>query len=228
LARLADEEQRERQRRRREDAEVERQRREAERLRVEAEREKERRDRQEKERAVREAAERKAEQERQEAIKREQERKADLEGRGLPYYPKPTTLYGGKNAEQWYQQAVANPLNSIIQEQTASALVALKEEGMQFLIMFLEKATNPQGVDLILNLIAPEYVHANDLPKIVNCLDKKRANPSTRMLALRYLRKRQEAKAHVERIEALVADLKASPKYQADVKEALEAIKSAE
>jgi hypothetical protein len=219
--------------------------RERERLKaLEAQREKDRKERERreqleqeaKEKAAKEAAE--AERKRQEELKLEAERKADLEKRGLAYYPKPTTLHERRTAEKWHE-SLSHP-ESAKQQEAGMALKALKSEGMPFLMSELEKtktqlekARDGQDVakvfkrtNFLMSFIDPEYVHFNDLSKIVACLDQKRAHDSTRMMALQYLRTRKEATKHIEQIEMLVADLKRSSKYGEEVKETLAAIKS--
>jgi hypothetical protein len=218
---------------------------ERERDRLEAERkarerqEKAEQDRLEAERKARERQEELAAQASAEREKRkmdEAKRKADLEAQNLPYYPKPTTLHNGKNAEEWYQLAVTRLRDATIQSNASEALVALKEEGMPYLLTFLEKAMAPdpkgqvgiqmkqRGVQAILDLINPDYIHPNDLSKIVACLKAGSAADATRVQALRYLAKHAKSGSYIDRIQTLVADLQKSQRYQEEVNKLLATI----
>lgn len=188
-------------------------------------------ERQQQRRDARKRAEEEATRRREEE-EREAERKRDLEARGVAYYPKPMTLYENRNAQEWHRIA-HHAQSPITLKQALTALKALKEEGMPFLMSELEKSLGArawQKVAFGLDFIDPEYVHANDLPKIVACLKKVdsaryRDNPA-RVQALRHLRKRKESKKHIDQIEELVTDLKRHTTYGAEVRELLEAIKT--
>lgn len=196
------------------------------------------RDKERKERAEREAVE--LERERQTAIERERQREAskreqpaidpekqrkeDLEARGLAYYPSPRTVYGGRNAEQWYQLAQANPQNARIQKQATSALVTLRAEGVPFLLDALQKVSvSPQATGVVLPLVAPQYIHYNDLPKIIACLDGQRYPVAIRMTALRMLGANKESKRYSALIQVAVSDLQAT-QYKRTIEAILQAI----
>ena len=93
-----------------------------------------------------------------------------MEARGLPYYPLPTTVYEGKNAKEWLQY-LNDPAG--VTETGVAALVALKEEGTPFLLELLDGATVKRDHTLYLRSIKPEYVHPNDLSKLISALDVK-------------------------------------------------------
>jgi flagellar biosynthesis GTPase FlhF len=172
------------------------------------------------EQAALEAARRKVE------VEREAARKADLEKKGLPYYPRPLTPYNDRTAEEWSRLAQAHLTNYRVQMQAAEALVALKEEGTPFLLEFLQKQTTPAGLDAVLRRIQPEYIHPNDLSKLLPCLEKRKALPDTRMLALRYLHKHAEyLKDLLPKIETRVRDLQVSNKYRTEINDILEDVR---
>ena len=206
------------------DQEEKRQRLARENMRLEAERkERERQEREEKERRETEERERQAAAERErEAARREAERKESLERQGLPYYPRPTTLYNGKNAEEWYQAALHQRGNAALQSNAETALAALKEEGMPFLLDSLGRQSTTAGVEYMLRLINVDYVHPNDLPKIVALVKNRHWANSARMTALRMLRKRAESRRYSGQIEAAVQDLLLVPRLNGEVKEVLE------
>jgi hypothetical protein len=176
--------------------------------------------------------------------------KEELEKSGLAYYPLPTTKHEGKNAEQWIQYAATFPpavrfIQVLVavsngkpiyetrenpayrayitaQNKTMAALQALKAEGMPYLLNMLTKQRLKSGVEEVLRMIDPAYIHVNDLDKIVECLSKGRAENTTRMVALRYLHSHKEAaKKHIERIEYLTTDLVLFPKIAEEAKRLL-------
>jgi hypothetical protein len=114
---------------------------------------------------------------------------------------------------------VARPLDATIQSQASEALVALKEEGMPYLLTFLDKAmalgpkgqvgiqVKQKGIQAILDLINPDYIHPNDLSRIVACLKAGSATNATRVQALRYLAKHEKSKSYIDKIQMLVTDL---------------------
>jgi hypothetical protein len=154
---------------------------------------------------------------RQEEAKKEAKRKADLEASGLPYYPPPTTLYKGKNAEEW-----ANGADQETAEAAWMALRSLREEGTPFLLKAFETGPTKKAREQVLQYVMPEYVHAHDLKRIVACLDKyKREYISTRLRALEILSLRKESKDYLGQIEMFVSDLE----YKPEVKQMLERIR---
>ncbi len=145
-------------------------------------------------------------------IESEKERKADLESRGLPYYPKPTTLIKGNNATYWYQRAKDNSRDLEIVKGAANKLSEFKEEGIPFLMeLLLKEVTNLFGKDAVLSAIAPEYIHADDMGRLIPVIANQRYVTSTRITALRYLAKRKESVKHLDEIKKSVSDL-SSPK----------------
>jgi hypothetical protein len=179
-----------------------------------------------------------AEQQRKAIAEQDAVRKKDLEGRGLPYYPSPVDEFKGKTAKEWYQlmqatqpasknRADVGALNKEKADATA-ALVALREQAMPFLIDNLGQQATKDGMQQALKLINPEFVHHNDLRKIVACLDEKKAYTATRLMALEYLKKRKESKAQIKQIEDLTLDLQISDKYMAEVEDALKVMRSSD
>jgi hypothetical protein len=163
---------------------------------------------------ARQRAEALARQQEEEAA-REAARKQDLEKQGLAYYPRPKTRYNGKTAEQWSQLAISSPNSLLVQTKAAEALAALQAEGVPFLLDFLQKQTTPVGRDAVLRRIRVEYVHRNDLGKLVACLDRTRALPETRMVVLRLLHNRSaDLRDHVGKIDMLVKDLLLNPVFK--------------
>jgi len=175
-----------------------------------------------KEEAAREVV-RKAELEKKakEEAAREAARKAELEEKGLPYYPRSLTLYEEHNAQEWYQLLRDRPNDARLWRQGIKALVALKEEGMSFLLDHLSRQTTFKDRDASLRLIHVEYVHPNDLHKLLPCLDQTKAFPATRMHALNYLQMRAKDlnKRLVPEIESLVEDMLTSSKQREETKE---------
>lgn len=172
--------------------------------------------------AAREAARREelARKEKEEA-EREAARKAELEKQGLPYYPRPRTLYAKHTAEEWYQLLRDNPRDARIHAQALAALPALREEGMPFLLDYLPRQTTPKDRDAVLRLIHVEYVHPNDLHKLLPCLDRYKNYVGTRLLALKYLEKRPKdlKKDLVPKIENLVEDMLTNSRFKEETKD---------
>lgn len=152
---------------------------------------------------------------------REAARKEDLEKKGLPYYPHPRTYESGHNAEEWYQLLRDNPTNIRIYRQATAALTALNSEGIPYLIDYLNRQMILKNRHAALRLIQIEYVHRNDLHKILSCLDRDKNLQSTRLLALQYLEKRAKdiEKRLVQQIERLVDDMLDNPRYKEETKE---------
>jgi predicted Zn finger-like uncharacterized protein len=172
--------------------------------------------------AAREAA-RKAEEKKKakEYAEKEAARKAELEKKGLPYYPQPTTVYKKHNAEEWYQMLQDNPRDARIHERAMEAFVALKAEGMPFLLDHLSRQTTAKDLDATLRLVQVGYVHANDLQKLLPCLDSLSTYPGTRMLALKYFHTRAKdlRKGLVAEIEKRVSDILLNTSYKAETKQ---------
>jgi hypothetical protein len=167
-------------------------------------------ERQQLERKAKEAEQNKiaAEKQRLIDIEKEKERKVDLESRGLPYYPKPTTIIKGNNATYWYEKAKNKSLDLNTVKESASKLSEFKEEGVPFLLDLLSRdVTNPYGKDAVLSALAPEYIHANDLARLISVAANQRCLSSTRITVLRYLSKRKESGKFLEEIKKSVTDL---------------------
>jgi len=166
-------------------------------------------------------ARQKAEEEAKEEAAREAIRRADLENKGLPYYPRPRTLKEGRNAEEWYQLLLNNQQSTRIYGQATAALSALKEEGLPFLLDNLGRQTTPKSRQEGLRLIRIEYVHRNDLHKLLSCLLQFKNYPNTRLLALELLEKRAKdlKKELVPEIERLVEDLLDNSRNSEETKE---------
>lgn len=166
-------------------------------------------------------ARRKAEKEAKEEADREAARKTDLEKKGFPYYPRSQTTEDGRNAEEWYQLLRENPQNSRIYEQATSALYVLKEEAIPFLLDNLSRQTAPKPRHAALKLIRVEYVHSNDLHKLLSCLERNKNFQGTRLLTLQWLEKRAKdlKKDLVPQIESLIEDMLDNPNYREGTKE---------
>lgn len=156
-----------------------------------------------------------------EAAAREAARKAELERKGLPYYPPPVTAYEEHNAQEWYQLLLDKPNDARVWPQATQALVALKEEGTPFLLDLLSCQKTMKDRNTCLQLVQIVYVHPNDLPKLLPCLDQRKAFSATRMLALKHLRQRAKDlnKRIVPEIESLVEDMLDNPKFREETKE---------
>jgi hypothetical protein len=113
-----------------------------------------------------------------------------------------------------------------VTETGVAALVALKEEGTPFLLDLLDHAAVERNHTLYLTSIKPEYVHPNDLLKLISALDVK-YSPAARLLALMYLAKKQESGAFFNQINASVQDLRDSPRYGPEATKSLNAIREA-
>ncbi len=213
---------------------------EAEKLKLEAEKQarEEREAKEKKAREEREAKEKKAreEQDKQDALKKaedekkaaaeaaakkkEDERRKTLEMKGLAYYPLPTTVYEGKNAEEW--SAYIKEQGSAVSDGIA-ALAALQEQGMPFLLDLLSGAADQKSHNAYLSAVKAEYIHPNDLPKIIECLDRKWSTAS-RILALTVLSKRKESKDDYQLIAEEVDDIKTVSDANGSVSKLLETI----
>lgn len=171
--------------------------------------------------AAREAA-RKAEMARKakEEAEREAARQAELEKKGLPYYPRPQTLYDEHTAKEWYQRLRDNPRDARIHAQALAALPALREEGIPFLLDYLRRQTTRKDRDAALRLIRVEYVHPNDLHKLLPCLEPFKQFDATRLLALKCLEKRAKdlKKDLVPEIEKRVEDMLMNPRFKEETK----------
>jgi len=173
------------------------------------------------------AVERKVQEEKEAAIaaevrKKEEERKKDLETHGRPYYPLPTTLYEEKNAAEWFQYTKDAKKYSQV-ELGLKALEALKEEGEPFLLTLLEGASTSKEYNLYLRSLKSEYIHFNDLPRLVPYLDKKQST-ANRLFVLRLLSEKAASKPLLAQIDFRVSDLQSDPEHKAEVKQLLDAI----
>ncbi|MSR32768.1 MAG: hypothetical protein EXR99_14825 [Gemmataceae bacterium] len=138
---------------------------------------------------------------------KEAARKKELEEKKFPYYPLPETIVRGKNAQEWYREAVKNPTRLSVLNDAMAALKELKAEGIPFLIQFLTKEQTTQGRAFVLKELDAELIHVNDLPKIVSCLNKSRDQIATRVAALRLLAKNGQAKPLYSQIYSLTSEL---------------------
>lgn len=174
------------------------------------------------EQEAKEEAARQAERERlaKEEAAREAKRKAELEKKGLPYYPRPLTRHEGHTAEEWYQQLLDKPNNARVHSQATEALATLKEEGTPYLLDHLSRQNREKDRHAALKLIKPEYIHANDLHKLLPCLDRSKAFNGTRILALSYLQKRAKdvKKKLVPEIEKLMDDMLTNSRFKEETK----------
>jgi DNA-directed RNA polymerase subunit RPC12/RpoP len=160
----------------------------------------------------------------QEAEAREQARRKALEDKGLPIYPLPATRYKGFTAEEWYNQTTKNSRNSRLRIQALDALAALKEEGIPYLLRLLPSYISMDERDDVFERINPDFVHPNDVPRIIDCLNLAQYSLTTRMRALRALTRIPGAKRHLKGIREAVDDLTDRPKYEAEVKSLLTTI----
>jgi hypothetical protein len=181
-------------RREREQAEA-RQRREA------AERERQQADAEKK---AKEAAQR-AKEERERLLAEEPERKKQLESLGKPYYPRPLTAHAGRTADAWAQGSLQ--VRAKADPEALDALMALKAEGMPFLLDILERQKRAEGVEVVLAHINSEYIHTNDLARLIPFLLNSQKNVRTRMVVLQYLEKTGRAKPLAKRINLCVKDM---------------------
>ncbi|MGH7174209.1 MAG: hypothetical protein ACRELG_28400 [Gemmataceae bacterium] len=170
-------------------------------------------------------ARRKAEQDAKEEAEREAARKAELEKKGLPYYPRPRTVYNGRTADEWSRQAQTDTVAAL------AALEALQEEGMPFLLDLLQKQKTVEGRKAVLTRIHGSNIHPYDLRKLLPCLERKkdlernRDFVKTRMLALRCLHQRAEhLKDLVPKMEDRVKDLRITSIYKDEIKKILDDI----
>ena len=161
----------------------------------------------------------KAEEKRIEKMAKEAARKKELEEKKFPYYPLPETIVRGKNAEEWYRAATINSLRVSVQNDAMAALKELKAEGVPFLIDSLTKQNTSEGRALILNLLAADLIHVNDLPKIVSCLSKFNNQSATRVAALRLLAKNGQAKPLYSKIYTQTTDLSLNETFKELVKD---------
>jgi hypothetical protein len=173
------------------------------------------------------AAERKAREEIEEAKaaevrKKEEERKKDLEAHGKPYYPMPTTLFEEKNAPEWFQYTKDAKKYSQV-EAGLKALETLKDEGEPFLLKLLEGASTSKEYNLYLRSVNSQYIHFNDLLRLVPYLDKKQST-ANRLFVLTLFSERKESKPLLAQIDFRVSDLESDPEHKAEVKQLLNAI----
>jgi hypothetical protein len=167
------------------------------------------------------------EKERAEAAQAELKRKKDLESRGLAYYPKPTTAFEGKDAQQWYDYLMARPKDENYRRRTLRALASLNAEGMPFLIKLLQdyqKKRLAEPLDKVLRAMKPALIHFNDLHLFVDCLDQECCKEFTRIVALEHLAQHKESRKYIIKIRSLVDDLMKSEKYGEQTKELVETI----
>lgn len=185
------------------------------------------------ERQQREAeAKRKADQEAKEEAEQEAARKADLEKKGLAYYPRPRTSYNGRTADEWANMALRSLINYRAQTEAAEALEQLKEEGMPYLLVLLQKQKTLLGRKAVLQRIQGEYIHPNDLKKLLPYLERDRELERnrdfvlTRVLALRCLHKQaRHLKSLLPEIEANLKDLLIISIYKEEIRNVLDDIR---
>ncbi|HEY7423836.1 MAG TPA: hypothetical protein VH682_06275 [Gemmataceae bacterium] len=148
-----------------------------------------------------------------EESKRELMRKEELEKKGLPYYPLPRRQINNLNAGQWYALLQDRPHDATLHRQALTALVNLQEEGTPFLLEYLSKQDTKKYRDGALRLINPEYIHTNDLDKLIPCLEASNNYPGTRFQALKYLeiRAKDLNKKTVGEIQSSLADMLENP-----------------
>jgi hypothetical protein len=172
-----------------------------------------------------EEARRQEEQERQRQRAREaaeeSARKADLEKKGLPYYPRPLTQVGGRNAEEWYKLLRADPQ---IRPEAVKALIALKGEGIPFLLDLCYDhpiPSTPMSRCFVIRWIQAEHIHPNDLHKIITSLEKSENLHSTRLWALEVLEKRAKdlKRKAFQQIELATQDMLENPRYMPETRD---------
>jgi hypothetical protein len=172
------------------------------------------------------------EKERQQRSVMEGARKKDLESKNLPYYPLPyTKLKENFNnnwltADEWYKNMLACiALNNSTKAQEAlDNLKALKDEGVPFLIDFLGRQSTTQDRELALINLYACNIHPNDLPKIIECLNKSNNQISTRVMALNILSKSGNAKPYYGKIKSMTGDLLTNKNVKDVVKDYLNKI----
>jgi len=165
------------------------------------------------------------EKDRIEIIAKEAARKKDLEGRGLAFYPLPViNKVGDKDINEWYNLLS----NSQSPDSFNSSLEAIKsygDAGIPFLLAALKSSTNPKSREAILWAMYPSNIHPNDLPKIVECLNKTKDQIGTRVQALNLLVKSGNAKQYQEKIELMTKDLLINKSVKDQVKGYLDKLK---
>lgn len=168
------------------------------------------------------------EKEKQQMITTEAARKKDFESKNLTYYPSPVTKYMEKTADQWHKmliEAVSNNSPKEIKE-SFDSLKELNDEGVPYLVDFLVRQSTPQGRELALIHIYACKIHPNDLPKIIDCLNKTKNQISARVMALNILSRSGNAKPFYSKIQPMVVDLLMNKNVKDSVKEYLDKINS--
>jgi hypothetical protein len=165
------------------------------------------------------------EKDRIEIIAKEAARKKNLEGRGLAFYPLPViNKVADKDINEWYNLLS----NSQSPDSFNSSLEAIKsygDAGIPFLLEALKNNTNSKSRELILWAMYPNNIHPNDLPKIVECLNKSKDQIGTRVQALNLLVKSGNAKQYQEKIESMTKDLLINKNVKDQVKGYLDKLK---
>ena len=166
------------------------------------------------------------EKEKQLMITTEANRKKDFESKNLTYYPSPVTKYNEKTADQWHKILIEAVSNNYAREAKESfdSLKALNDEGVPYLVDFLVRQSTPQGRELALIHLYACKIHPNDLPKIVDCLNKTKNQISARVMALNILSRSGNAKPYYSKIQPMVVDLLMNKNVKDSVKEYLDKI----
>jgi hypothetical protein len=159
-------------------------------------------------------------------ITTEAARKKDFESKNLTYYPSPVTKYMEKTADQWHKILIEAVSNNYAREAKESfdSLKALNDEGVPYLVDFLVRQSTPQGRELALIHLYACKIHPNDLPKIVDCLNKTKNQISARVMALNILSRSGNAKPFYSKIQPMVVDLLMNKNVKDSVKEYLDKI----
>ena len=165
------------------------------------------------------------EKERIDNIAKEAARKKDLEGQGLAFYPLPLiNKVNNRDINEWYNIL----LNTNSPDMFNSSLEAIKSYGdasIPFLFVALKSNSNSKSRELILWAMYPNNIHPNDLPKIVECLNKSKDQIGTRVQALNLLVKSGNAKQYKEKIELMTKDLLINKNIKDQVKVYLDTLK---
>ncbi len=140
--------------------------------------------------------------------------------RGWPTTRRRSLSTREKNAEGWYEY-LKKP--SGVTDDGVSALTALKEEGVPFLLALLSETKEERYHTAYLFGLKPEYIHPNDLPKLIDCLNKKWSE-DPRILALTDLSRRKESRAYYNQIADAVKDIRDASNINGNVRVLLESI----
>jgi len=165
------------------------------------------------------------EKERVDTIAKDAVRKKDLEGRGLAFYPMPqNNRVNNKDINEWYNLLV-NAKSPEVLSSSLEAITSYGDAGIPFLLEALKNNTNSKSRELILWAMYPNNIHPNDLPKIVECLNKSKDQIGTRVQALNLLVKSGNAKQYKDKIELMTKDLLINKNIKDQVKVYLDTLK---